>query len=143
MGKKSLWIYLASIIGGALFFGILVNELIPRAWILDSIPVDIHGDMHEHNTGWLQWISSALLVLLIVNGYLLKVIARFRNRTINKSKTDYMKSNIHTFRVDGMTCSHCKASVENGIKKNPGIVEVVADPDKNSVTISATHFSHK
>lgn len=141
MGKKTLWIYLASIIGGALFFGILVNELIPRGWILDSIPVNIHGDMHDHGAGWLQWASSALLVLLIVNGYILKIVARFRNRTINKLKTEHMASNIHTFRVEGMTCSHCKASVENGIKKNPGIIKVMADPDKNSVTIEANSLT--
>ena len=38
MGRRSLWIYLASIIGGALVFGTLVNELIPREWITGAIP---------------------------------------------------------------------------------------------------------
>ncbi len=137
MGKKSLRIYLASIIGGALFFGILVNELIPREWILGSIPLDIHGALHEHPAGWLQWISSAALGLLIVNGYVMKAITRRRNRTIDKTTTEHMKANIHTFRVEGMTCSHCKTNVESGLKKDPTLKVVLADPGQNMVTIEA------
>lgn len=137
MGKRSLWIYLTSIIGGALFFGILVNELVPRDWILGSIPVDIHGALHEHTTGWLQWISSAALVLLIINGYVMKAITRRRNQVRNKTKSEHMKLNIHTFKVEGMTCSHCKTSVENGLKQHPTITEVLADPDQNLVTVEA------
>ncbi len=36
-----------------------------------------------------------------------------------------------------MTCNHCKASVENGLKNDPSISEVLADPDLNTVTIQA------
>ncbi len=137
MGKKSLRIYLASIIGGALFFGILVNELVPREWILGSIPVDIHGGLHEHPVGWLQWISSAALVLLILNGYVMKAITRRKHRTKDRAKSETMKANIHTFRVEGMTCSHCKTNVENGLKRDPTLKEVLADPGQNMVTIEA------
>ena len=137
MGKKSLWIYLASIIGGALFFGTLINELVPREWIMSSIPLNLHGEMHEHPAGWLQWISSAVLVLLIINGYIIKYLSRRKNRIEDRTKSEQMKSNIHTFRVEGMTCNHCKASVENGLRNNPSIFEVLADPDMNTVTIRA------
>lgn len=137
MGKKSLWIYLVSIIGGALFFGTLINELVPREWIMSSIPLNLHGEMHEHPAGWLQWISSAVLVLLIINGYIIKYLSRRKNRIEDKTKSKQMKSYIHTIRVEGMTCNHCKASVENGLKNNPFISEVLADPDMNTVTIRA------
>ena len=86
MGKKSLRIYLASIIGGALFFGTIVNEFIPMEWILGSIPIPVHGGLHQHHSGWLQWVSSGALVLLIINGYLLKFITRRRDKNRNKSK---------------------------------------------------------
>lgn len=137
MGKRTLRIYLASIIGGALFFGILMNEFIPREWILQSIPMDLHGIAHQHPMGWLHWVSSALLVLLIVNGYVMKASVRRRTRVKNLKKTESMKTNIHTFRVEGMTCSHCKATVENGLRMNPALKEVVADPGQNRLTIEA------
>ncbi|RLD25159.1 MAG: hypothetical protein DRI70_07540, partial [Bacteroidetes bacterium] len=106
-------------------------------WILGSIPIPDHGGLHQHTSGWLQWVSSGALVLLIINGYRLKFITRYRDKNRNKSKTEQMQANLHTFRVEGMTCSHCKASVENGLKQNSAISEVLADPDKNMVTIEA------
>ena len=99
--------------------------------------MDMSGAMHNHPVSWLSWIASALLVMLIINGYILKFVARHRNQIRDKIKSIDMESNIHTFRVEGMTCSHCKATVENGLKKKLSIGEVLADPDLNRVTINA------
>jgi len=141
MGKKTLWIYLSSIIGGALFFGVLVNELIPREWITGFIPSFIHEGHHEHHTGWLRWTSSALLVLLIFNGYLVKIIGRYRNKTTNRIKREQMSRQIYTYRVEGMTCNHCKATVENGLQRMEAISSALADPGKNLVTVEADNLS--
>jgi uncharacterized membrane protein YraQ (UPF0718 family) len=137
MGRRSLWIYLTSIIGGALVFGTIINELIPRDWIMGAIPSVLHGEMHEHPAGWLQWISSSLLVLLIINGYVIKFISRRRNLREDQYKSEQMKSNIHLFRVEGMTCNHCKSNVENGLKELSQVTEVLADPAKDLVTVQA------
>ena len=37
LGKRSLWFYLGTIIGGGLFFVVLVNELFPREWFTVAI----------------------------------------------------------------------------------------------------------
>ncbi|MFH0757420.1 MAG: permease [Bacteroidota bacterium] len=141
MGKKTLWIYLSSIIGGALFFGVLVNELIPREWITGFIPSFIHEGHHGHHTGWLRWASSVLLVLLIFNGYMVKIIGRYRNRIKNRIKSEQMTKQIHTFRVEGMTCNHCKATVESGLQKMGAVSSALADPGKNLVTVEAENLS--
>lgn len=135
MGRRSLWIYLVSIIGGALVFGTLVNELLPRQWITGAIPSGLHGEIHEHPAGWLQWTSSALLVMLILNGYLMKFISGRKDQKENQQKIKQMKSHIHVFKVEGMTCNHCKTSVENGLKNLAQVREVQADPGKDLVTI--------
>jgi uncharacterized protein len=44
---------------------------------------------------------------------------------------------IKTIKVLGMTCNHCKAAVENGIKKLPGIKEVEVNLQMSQVSISA------
>jgi len=137
MGRRSLWIYLTSIIGGALVFGTIINELIPRDWIMGAIPSVLHGETHEHPTRWLQWISSSALVLLIINGYTMKFISRRRNRREDQSKSEQMNSNVHIFKVEGMTCDHCKANVENGLKGLSQVTEVLAEPGKDLVTIQA------
>jgi uncharacterized membrane protein YraQ (UPF0718 family)/copper chaperone CopZ len=141
MGRRTLWIYLLSIIGGALFFGILVNELIPREWITGFIPVHMHEGHQGHPAGWFQWVSSALLVMLILNGSVMKLLTRRRNQKTDTIKKANMKSQILTYRVEGMTCNHCKATVENGIGRIPSILHVVADPDKNLVTVEADNVT--
>lgn len=141
MGKRSLWVYLLTIVGGALFFGVVINEFIPRDWIIGAIPMNLHGEGHEHPAGWIQWVSSALLVLLILNGYIQKYISRRRSKREDQIKAEQMKMNVHIYRVDGMTCNHCKANVENGLKGLPHVDEVIADPDKNLVTIQAGDLS--
>jgi uncharacterized membrane protein YraQ (UPF0718 family)/copper chaperone CopZ len=149
MGKRSLWIYLITIVGGAIFFGVIVNELIPRDWITGAIPIKFPGEMHEHHTGWLKWVSSALLVLLILNGLIQKYLASRRVKKSDLEKQEQMKSNteslknVHVFSVEGMTCKHCKANVEKGLGQMEVVSEVLADPEKNLVTIQASDLSEE
>jgi copper chaperone CopZ len=52
-----------------------------------------------------------------------------------------MGTQFYTYRVEGMTCNHCKASVENGLSKLDAITEVVADPGMNQVRLQAEGLS--
>ena len=52
-----------------------------------------------------------------------------------------MISNVHVYKVEGMTCNHCKATVEKGLKELEQITEVIADPDSNRVTLQADTIS--
>jgi hypothetical protein len=139
LGKRSLWVYLGTIIGGALFFGILVNELLPREWFTSAISSMTH--IHGPQTGWFKWASSAILLSLIINGYLLKLISSQKERRINKEKTYNMKANVLQYKVEGMTCEHCKETVERGLKDLQGVTEVLADRANNQVNIQAESVS--
>jgi uncharacterized membrane protein YraQ (UPF0718 family)/copper chaperone CopZ len=139
LGKRSLWVYLLTIIGGALFFGILVNELLPREWFTGALPSLTH--VHDHQTGWFKWASSAFLVLLILNGYFMKLISAQKEKRKDKEKANIMEKNILQYRVEGMTCDHCKATVENGLKDLQGVSEVLADRSNNQVTVQAESVS--
>jgi uncharacterized membrane protein YraQ (UPF0718 family)/copper chaperone CopZ len=141
MGKRTLRIYLLSIIGGALLFGTLVNEFIPRDWITGWMMPGMSGGVHEHHSGWIQWVSTGALVLLILNGYVLKWVVRRRNRTEEKLKTEKMGNQFYTYKVEGMTCNHCKANVEKGLANLETITEVVADPGINRVRLQAEGLS--
>jgi uncharacterized membrane protein YraQ (UPF0718 family)/copper chaperone CopZ len=139
LGKKSLWVYLGSIIGGALFFGVMINEFLPREWFTGAMPAMMHE--HEHGTGWFLWASSALLVLLIVNGYVMKILSSRKERKNDLNKEARMKTDIITFRVEGMTCDHCKATVEKGLMDLQGVSEVLADRNVGQVRIQAESVS--
>ena len=142
MGKRSLWIYMFSIIGGALFFGTIMNEFIPRQWITGWMMPGMDHGAHEHQTGWFKWVASGALVLLIINGYVMKLVVRRKNRRVDeKLKKEMMGKQIYTYKVEGMTCNHCKASVESGLSKLDSTEGVVADPGINQVTLQAEDLS--
>ena len=69
-------VYLATIIGGALVFGLLTNLLIPADFILSKV-VHIHGGEHEMLPYWLQLVSAIILIVSIIGGYF---IQRFQKK---------------------------------------------------------------
>ena len=136
MGRRVFWLYMLSIVGGAVLFGSLVNEFIPREWIISSIP-HLHHGMHDHGTHggyWIKLISAVALILLVVNGYIQKYLERRASRQ-NVNNTFDME-NTQIFTVEGMTCNHCKASVENGIRELYKDLDIFADPSGNELRIS-------
>jgi copper chaperone CopZ len=137
LGKRSLWVYMISIVGGALIFGILVNELLPREWITGALPHISADHLHEHPAGWFSKAASVVLGLLIINGYILKYRNQRREAKNDRQKAKVMTKEIQKYRVEGMTCDHCKAKVENGLKELAGISEVLADRSTGVVSVQA------
>lgn len=134
MGRKSLIIYLVTIIGGAIFFGMLTNLLIPSEFILSKI-VHIHENgEHEMLPKWLQLGSAFLLIFSIVGGYFFTKI--LKNKRI--AKIDGI-----TIKVTGMTCSHCEATVKKNLENLKGITNVVANNGTNSVKITGSNINLK
>ncbi len=136
LGRRVFWLYMLSIVGGALLFGSMVNELIPREWIMSSLP-DLHLGAHDHGTHvgyWVKLISGILLILLIINAYLQKFLERRANK--NNTTNSYDMKDAQIYRVEGMTCNHCKASVENGIREIDKDLDIFADPSDNELRIS-------
>ena len=41
----------------------------------------------------------------------------------------------NTFRVEGMSCGHCKAAVEGGLNELPGVERADADVAKGTVEV--------
>lgn len=134
MGRKSLFVYLGTIIGGAILFGLLTNWLIPTDLFMNQI-THIHGDEgHEMLPKWLQVSSSVLLTGSLVFGY-------FYERFEKTKKTQ--KMNLKTLKVEGMTCSHCEGSVTRNLSKLDGIEEVYADKNTSEVKIKGDKIDLK
>ncbi len=132
MGRKSLIVYMATITGGAVIFGLLTNWLIPADFILSKV-MHIHGDGSDHEMlpGWLELASALLLVFSIVGGY-------FYGKLRKKQSMKKMEGT--TITVEGMTCSHCEASVKRNLESISGIDEVMANNSTNSVKIIGSGY---
>lgn len=133
MGRKSLFVYLGTIIGGAVLFGSLINWLIPTELILSHV-VHIHGNgEHEMLPQWVQYGASVLLIGSLIFGY-------FYER-YEKSKKNTITMNLKTLKVEGMTCSHCEGAVTRNLLKLDGIEEVLADKNTSEVKIAGKNIN--
>ena len=41
-------------------------------------------------------------------------------------------------KIEGMTCSHCKAAVEKALKAVPGVIDVAVDLEKKEAMITGS-----
>lgn len=138
LGRKTLIVYLGTVIIAALIFGTIVNELMPASWFLPAMLMD---HMHYHTDMlpiWLQISSSIILGALLINIFIMNIISQ-RGHNVKNSGT------ISTFEtkligVKGMTCNHCKTNVETHLHELPGIKDVKVNLQQETVTIAAEHF---
>ncbi|MCK3684411.1 SO_0444 family Cu/Zn efflux transporter [Maribellus sp. YY47] len=132
MGKRSLAVYMATITGGAVLFGLLTNWLFPADFILSKV-MHIHGDGGEHSMlpQWLELASAVLLIGSIIGGY-------FWQKLRKKQGMKAMEG--VTIHVEGMTCSHCEASVKRNLESIRGIKSVMADNSHNTVKILGSGY---
>jgi len=128
LGKKSTLAYLISIISGALFFGLLIDYVLPTTWftISQSTFTHIHG-----GPSWIA-ISSAILLIGLIT------IVEIKKQL---PKTQIIMENSKTYTVNGMTCNHCKNSVESNLVKATNIDEVTVDLEAKSVTVKGSATS--
>lgn len=136
LGKKTMFIYLFSIIAGSLAFGLIIDNFLPAAWFMPVL------GLHEHTHGllpyWFSVSSTVILIGLLVYGY----YNEFTNWLKSRKKKEENSSIGFTIDipameigVEGMTCEKCKAKVENGISNMNNVNMAVADVETGTLKI--------
>jgi len=139
LGRKTLAIYIGTLVFGALLFGLIIDYALPASWFNVIL---YHSATHEHEIlpNWLSVGSAIIMTLLIAYSYLKKWLPNIKNtkKTMNTPQTNFIK-----FSVEGMTCNHCKASVENALNKQEQVVSATADIQNNTVTVYGNQLDIK
>lgn len=134
LGRKTLFVYLGTVIASALIFGFIINAL-PFDWFGMT-----HMDHTAHNhkemlPDWLMTASSITLFILILNTFRLRYWPSKQTSEHTINVADDMETK--TVSVLGMTCNHCKANVENNLRQLPGIKDITVDLQKGQAVIVA------
>lgn len=129
LGRKQLLFYLGSIIFGSIISGLFIDYFLPREWFAISSLCESAGHCASHGgmtASWFEIISGIVLVLLLINAFMLKFFKK--EEAINENQVIY--------RIDGMSCNHCKNSVEKAIKALDNVenVEVILGKKEAVVT---------
>lgn len=122
-GRRSLALYLLSIVGGAILFGLAIDYVLPTSWFLPA-SADICSNCScecADSPGWLSVASSIIFSMLLAWSFIAQKID-FQHQI--RTKHTAMKKE---FKIKGMMCNHCKANVEKNIAKVKGVKAVTVD----------------
>jgi uncharacterized membrane protein YraQ (UPF0718 family)/copper chaperone CopZ len=130
MGRRTLLLYLASIVGGAVLFALGIDYLLPREWFVSELVMQ--GDCCHEGIGLFNIISAVVLILLLIN-------ALFLHRHHNREEEFPEETEATCFIVEGMHCSHCAANVEKAIRSVEGVENVSVILSEKQAVVSGNY----
>lgn len=127
MGRKSAVIYLASIIIGAMAFGLAIDYFLPADWF--SLGMTDHSACHSAHYGLFPSICSGILTILLI----LSFIKRFNPQKHNftEMKKEYI--------IKGMNCPHCQAAVKKSIMSVNGVTMAEVSLSTGKAEVEGEH----
>ncbi len=149
LGTRTLWLYLAAIVGGALAFALGIDHLFPREWFTSSLTA-ISAPCHVH-TPWFNIGCSIILALLLLYALLRRYMYHEQHgcqcggecatgcttECVHADATS-SQSSVATYKVGGMHCNHCRNSVMRAVSNLPGVDSVEVDLQSGMMTVSGT-----
>ena len=127
MGRRFTSIYLMTIVGFAVLFGLLLNTT-----GIDSVAAQ---DACCMSTSALpspfKIICATVLTLLIIFALMMKFFSKF---TAQKP----LDPDVTVYRVEDMHCSHCEAAVVRAVEEVPGVEKAKASASANILTIKGS-----
>lgn len=136
LGKRTMTIYLFSIILGAIIFALGIDYLLPREWFITATEQIKHCS--GHSMAIFNLICTIILIALLINAYILKYKKKSScscHSTHQHScecgncscETDKTQTNMTKIIIEGMNCNHCKANAEKAIMSVNGVNRVEVD----------------
>ena len=121
LGKRSTFIYLMTIIIAALLSGYLLDFILTNDILEQGVPMHSHASVIS--------LSSVGLFLVILNSYRIKYFSKKKDEVVAQSGT--------SFKVSGMTCSHCVESVKKTLMKLNGTKSVDVNLESGEVVVES------
>ena len=124
LGRKTIFLYIATIFSSSIFFGILINLF------LDKNTIPIMNQSHHMHFDFISIISAIALILICAYA----IINNSFNKTTSEN-ADASNSADLSFIVKGMTCNHCKETVTEAIRTCDGIQDVTINLESGETFI--------
>lgn len=129
LGRKTLFLYLGSIIFGSIIFGLAADLLMPQSWFISISDTGIPSTHPE--SSWWGITSSMLLTLLLLNVLLRKF---YRKPSEDLSKSTDKETRI--YQVNGMHCNHCCNNIVKALQKLEGVKNVRVELQTQIVSVT-------
>ena len=146
LGRKTLAIYLFSIITGAVVFALGIDYLLPAEWF--TAPITCMQDCCAEQPGWFNIFCTELMIFFLINA--LSPHKLFgghhhchchdcdESQKNEQCTAPILNSQLSSFnyRIKGMTCHHCAANAQKAIASVEGVEQVTVSLEEGMAHIT-------
>ena len=125
-GRRTLWLYLLSIIIGAMLFGLGIDYLLPGEWFAVKSGIT-ETACHDGGIGIFSYICTGLLLVFLLNA--------LASRHHHHHHGEAEMSSCIIYNVEGMNCNHCAANVGKAIAEVAGVEHVEVSLHEKTASI--------
>lgn len=154
LGRRTMFLYLASIVTGAVLFALGIDYLLPREWFTSSL-VMADGCCHQADSpGWFSILCTVAMLLMLAHALLPfghhhchcndgidddHCHCHDDNDVDDDCHCSDDECHCHdehcechhapeaTYTIQGMNCNHCAANAQRAIASIPGVESVTVD----------------
>ena len=130
LGRRAAAIYIASIVVGAIIFGLAADYLMPRSWF--PLPqAATGGSCHATmaTPGLFSAICGVILALLLIVAMCSNLIKPHKHNHLNENHMSKQ------YQIKGMNCVHCQKSAQTAIAAVPGVESVTVNLSDGVATV--------
>ncbi len=130
LGNRTLYYYLSLIAFTAIVFGVILD------FFLTIVPPIMPSVLHHHDHGGsIRMLLTTGFLLILANAYLLRFRGSDESTIDTETPSDGSLEHLEMV-VEGMTCGHCKESVEGVINGFDGVEDASVDLMSGKVIVS-------
>lgn len=143
LGRKTLAIYLLSIISGAIIFALGIDYLLPAEWF--TAPLSRMQDCCAEQPGWFSILCTVLMILLLLNALSPKKFPGHHHHchchdcddTDDNTQCSISDSQCSMeYDITGMNCHHCAANAQKAIAGVDGVKQVTISLEEGKAYVS-------
>ena len=128
LGKRTMLIYLVSIVVGAILFGFGIDHLLPREWF--SAPISHYAACHEEGVGLFSYLCTAFLLVCLV-----RALWPWKQ---HHHHHHHAEAACVVYRVEGMNCNHCAENVRKAIAAVEGVEQVEVSLHEGTASVAGS-----
>ena len=130
LGRKTIFLYIATIFSSSIFFGTLINLF------LDKNTIPIMNQSHHMHFDLISIVSAIALILICAYA----IINNSFNKTTSENAEASNSADL-SFIVKGMTCNHCKETVTEAINTCDGIQDFTINLESGQTFIYGNNLN--
>ena len=142
LGRRTVGVYLGTIITMSFLFGILFNYVFPDVKLAPLGTGHNHG-AHGESVHWWEWASTAFLGLLILRIFVKQIWRKLRSSHSGAATPLESKVEAFVIEVGGMHCSHCQGSVRQALLSVTGVGKVEVSLEEGKAFVKGINLKEQ